>query len=122
MDYYRNYLIAVAIFTPIFAFVAKLTARLFGADVRFLTALASTFVGYCFAILSGIIWGLVSGGHLSMQVRLLVGACGMVLAHTIFLRSRDSERVGLLTAALVTVAQLATGFGIRYAVDSALAK
>jgi len=122
MNYYRNYLIMVAVLAPVLGLVAKLTARLFGADVRYLTAVASTFVGYCFAILSGLISGVVMDAPLSVAVRLLVGFCGMVLAHTIFLRSRDKERVGLPRAAVVAVAQLATGFGIAYAVDSALAR
>ena len=120
MEYYRNYLLAGAIFTPVFAFVGKFTARIFGADVRYFTALSSTFVGYCFAILSGLVLGFVV--PLPLHIRLLGGLCGMVLAHTIFLRSREKERVGLPMAALVTVAQVATGFGIRYAIDSALAR
>ena len=122
MDYYRNYLLMVAVLAPTLGLVAKLTAQLFGADIRYLTAVASTFAGYCFVILSGLISGVLTDAALSAPVRLLIGFCAMVLAHTLFLRSRDKERVGFPMAAVVAVAQLATGSGIAYAVDSALAR
>ena len=64
----------VAVLAPILGLVAKLTARLFGADVRYLTAVASTFVGYCLAILSGLISGVVLDGPLSVPVRLEKGS------------------------------------------------
>src|SRR5438105_3788737 len=101
MRYYRNYLIGVLIFAPILGLVAKLIARAMGADVRYIVAVGSTFVGYCLAILFGIVSGLVMEGSLPLQVRLLAGVCGMVLAHAILLRSRDKQRLGLLKAAAV---------------------
>jgi hypothetical protein len=122
MDYYRNYLLAVAVFTPIVALVARFTARLSGADVRYLTAVASTFLGYFLLILIGLILGSLPGVPMAVKARFLLGVTGMLLGHAVFLRSRDKERVGFFTAVVVTVAQVATGFGIYYAVEFALAQ
>ena len=122
MQYYRNYLLAVAILAPILGLVAKLTARMVGVDVRYIAAAASTFVGYCLAILAGLVSGFVLVHPLSVEVRLLAGLCAMTLAHAVFLRSRDKERLGLPKAIVVALAQLVTGLVILFAVNSALAR
>lgn len=122
MQYYRNYLIGVLIFSPISALVAKAVARIFGFDVRYPVALGSTLVGYFLVMLSGMILGFGLGLRLSVELRLLAGFCLMALAHAILLRSQDKTRLGLPKSILIAAAQLATGLVILFAANSAMAR